>query len=106
METLFLHRGRAVTADDIVFIRQLIAEHPEASRRALSKQLCEAWNWRQPNGALHDMVCRGLLLALHRAGHIELPAVRHAPPIRCPAVAMRAPSPAWRAWMLPRCMPA
>jgi hypothetical protein len=26
------------------------------------------------------MVCRGLMLALHRAGHIELPPVRHAPP--------------------------
>jgi len=47
MQTLFLHGGRAVTANDIVFIRQLIAEHPEASRRALSKQLCEAWNWQQ-----------------------------------------------------------
>ena len=80
METLFLHRGRTVTADDIVLIRQLIAEHPQASRRALSQKLCVAWNWRQPNGALRDMVCRGLMLALHRAGHIELPKVRHVPP--------------------------
>ena len=80
MDTLFSHRGRAVTAADIAFIRQLIAEHPRASRRALSQILCVAWNWRQPNGALRDMVCRGLMLALHRAGHIELPKVRHIPP--------------------------
>jgi len=80
MDTLFSHRGRAITAADIALVRQLIAEHPQASRRALSQALCEAWNWRQPNGALRDMVCRGLMLALHRAGHIELPAVRHAPP--------------------------
>ena len=46
----------------------------------MSQQLCEVWNWRQPNGALRDMVCRGLMLALHRAGHIELPKVRHRPP--------------------------
>lgn len=46
------------------------------SRRRLSAQLCEAWQWKQANGALCDMVCRGLLLMLHRAGEIELPAVR------------------------------
>jgi hypothetical protein len=38
--------------------------------------LCEAWQWKQANGALRDMVCRGLLLMLHRAGEIELPPVR------------------------------
>lgn len=70
------HRGRTVTDADVVFIRQLIAAHPRASRRALSKKLCEAWNWVQPNGVPRDMVCRGLMLALHRAGHIELPPVR------------------------------
>jgi hypothetical protein len=73
------HRGRAVTADDIVQIRELIAAHPQASRRRLSALLCEAWNWRQRNGCLRDMVCRGLMLELHRAGLIELPATRHSP---------------------------
>lgn len=70
------YRGRVVTDADITFIRDLIGGHPGASRRALSRKLCEAWNWVQPNGALRDMVCRGLLLALHRAGHIELPPAR------------------------------
>ena len=70
------YRGRAVTAEDIVFIRQFIAENPSMSRRKLSAKLCEAWDWKQANGALCDMVCRGLLLMLHRAGEIELPATR------------------------------
>jgi hypothetical protein len=74
------YRGRTVTAEDIGFIRKLLAEHPAASRRALSAKLCEAWQWKQANGALCDMVCRGLLLMLHRAGQIELPAVRYQPP--------------------------
>lgn len=65
-----------VTAEDIVFIRQFIAQNPGASRRRLSAKLCEAWQWKQANGALRDMVCRGLLLMLHRAGQIELPPVR------------------------------
>ena len=30
----------------------------------------------QPNGQLKDGVCRGLMLALHRAGHITLPPAR------------------------------
>ncbi len=71
------YRGRTVTDADVVFIRQLIGAHPTLSRRALSKKLCEAWNWIQPNGVLRDMVCRGLMLALHRAGHIELPPVHY-----------------------------
>lgn len=76
------HRGRAITAEDILYIRELIAAQPNQSRRALSKKLCEAWQWRQPNGALRDMVCRGLLLMLDRAGQITLPPVsyvRHNP---------------------------
>ena len=70
------YRGRVVTAEDIVQIRQLIAENPTASRRRLSTLLCEAWQWKQANGALRDMVCRGLLLMLHRAGEIGLPPIR------------------------------
>ena len=80
MDVKFTYRGRVLHAPDIAFIQALIDAHPEASRRALSKQLCERWDWRQPNGQLRDMVCRGLMLALHRAGHIELPPVRCRPP--------------------------
>jgi Domain of unknown function (DUF4338) len=73
------YRQRVITDAEVVFIRRLIAEHPQASRRELSYLLCEAWNWRQANGALRDMVCRGLMLHLHRAGVIELPPVRLRP---------------------------
>jgi hypothetical protein len=69
-----------VTAEDIAELRTLIASQPEASRWMLSKKVCEAWDWRQTNGALQAMVCRGLMLMLHRAGHIELPAVRKVMP--------------------------
>jgi hypothetical protein len=73
------YRGKLVTAEDILSIRELIAAHPRFSRRRLTQKLCEAWQWKQTNGALRDMVCRGLLLMLHRAGHIELPAVKFEP---------------------------
>ena len=65
----------------------MILAHPHASRYELSRRLCEAWNWKQANGVPRDMVCRGLLLQLDRAGAIELPAVRRRPPnplvLRC-----------------------
>jgi len=40
------------------------------------KPLCEAWSWRQPNGALKDNACRDLLLRLQDRGLVQLPAVR------------------------------
>ena len=71
-----VYRGRSITSQEIAFIRQLISDRPELSRWKLSRELCQAWQWKQANGALRDMVCRGLLLLLHRAGEIELPPVR------------------------------
>ena len=73
---LLRYRGRDLGEKDAAFIRCLIEQHPSASRLRLSQLLCEAWGWKQPNGALCDVVCRGLMLALHRAGHIVLPAPR------------------------------
>jgi hypothetical protein len=72
----YRYRGRNITGSEILFLRQFIADHPELSRYALSRKLCELWQWKQANGALRDMVCRGLLLVLDRAGEIQLPAVR------------------------------
>ena len=74
MSLQFRYRGKVVTDVDIALIRQLILDNPNDSRWALSKKLCRAWNWIQHNGTLKDMVCRGLMLELHRAGHIRLPA--------------------------------
>ena len=90
MQGTLSYRHRVITEDDLVFIRRLIAEHPGLSRRRLSAKLCEAWNWVQPNGALRDMVCRTMMLMLHREGLIELPPVRFVP--RNPMVERNAPS--------------
>ena len=76
MQETLSYRHRTITEDDLAFIRKLIAEHPDLSRWKLSRKLCEAWNWVQANGAMRDMVCRSMMLMLHRRGLIELPAVR------------------------------
>jgi hypothetical protein len=87
------YRGRVVSSEDILYIKDLIAASPQESRRTLSKKLCEAWQWKQAHGALRDMVCRGLLLMLERAGHIELPPVKFVP--HNPLAQRVRPSPMW-----------
>jgi hypothetical protein len=74
VEATLTYRGRVITPSDLATIRARLATTPGLSRRALSFALCEAWQWRQPNGTPCDAICRGLLLWLHRAGHIQLPA--------------------------------
>ena len=76
MAETWRYRGQEIGSEQIVFLREFIRTHPTSSRWKLSRQLCEALGWRQANGALRDMVCRGLLLMLERAGQIELPPVR------------------------------
>src|SRR5580704_2839045 len=67
------YRSRDITSEEILFIRRLISDRPELSRWKLSRELCEAWQWKQANGALRDMVCRGLLLMLPCAGDPRQP---------------------------------
>ena len=90
MQPPLSYRHRLITDEELVLIRRLIAEHPQSSRRNLSEKLCQAWNWVQANGALRSMVCRGLMLMLHRQGLIELPPVRRV--LRNPRVERSAPA--------------
>lgn len=73
MEIVATYRGRSVTESDIAVVKEIIAGHPEGSRRFISQEVCRAWKWRQANGVLKDMVCRSLLLLLQSEGLIKLP---------------------------------
>lgn len=79
MEEPIRYRGRTISDEQIRFIRELIVHHSGASRWRLSRLLCEAWAWRHANGTVCDAQCRGLMLFLHRGGHIQLPARKKAP---------------------------
>ena len=76
MAETWRYRGQEIGGEQLAFLREFIQAHPTSSRWKLSRQLCEALGWKQANGALRDVVCRGLLLMLERAGQIELPPVR------------------------------
>jgi hypothetical protein len=73
MELDVKYRGLIATTEEVAFIKKLIEEIPNISRRALSIKLCQEWNWRQANGQLRDMVCRSFLLRVEEAGYIKLP---------------------------------
>ena len=73
MELGIKYRGRMATTEDIELINSLMADYPGDSRRALSAKFCKSTNWVQANGNLRDMVARGFMLSLYRAGFINLP---------------------------------
>ena len=79
MEIDIVYRNRHITRKDIAFIRALIANNPDKSRWFISRELCRQWNWTQPNGALKDMIARGLLLRLESDGFVALPPRKRTP---------------------------
>jgi hypothetical protein len=66
-------QGRTLSSDDLARVRALIAQHPDWHRTALSRHLCELWDWRNGAGRLKDMAARTLLLKLQARGWIALP---------------------------------
>jgi len=71
------YSGRLFGPAEIKRVRAIILAHAQASRQQLSYRVCEAFDWRKPDGSLKDMSCRVALLRMHREGLIELPAPRH-----------------------------
>jgi hypothetical protein len=54
-----------------------MAQHPEITRTALSRKVCDILHWYRPNGQPNDMTCRVTLNRLEKMGLITLP-----PPIQ------------------------
>jgi hypothetical protein len=65
--------NRKIGHNELEQIEGLIATAGERGRTYISKQLCQLWDWRLPNGQLRDIACRDLLRRLERGGLIQLP---------------------------------
>jgi hypothetical protein len=72
-ERVYRIRGRNIGDEELRLIRKIISLHGTEGRSAISRILCEQWNWRQANGLLMDRGCRVMLLALEKKGEINLP---------------------------------
>ena len=65
--------GRDFSAADQATIGALLAGQPTANRARLSRLVCEALEWRRPDGRLKDMSCRVAMLRMQAHGLIQLP---------------------------------
>jgi hypothetical protein len=70
---LFQYRSRPLGEGDVAFIKEVISRHYDKGRSYISRTLCEAWSWLQPNGKLKEYAARDLLLRLEEQGYISLP---------------------------------
>jgi hypothetical protein len=79
MNELIRYRGKLFGQKEIDEIREIISNNQGKDRTFISREICRRWNWRQINGVLKDIICRGLLLHLESKGLIRLPPRRHPP---------------------------
>jgi hypothetical protein len=83
--------GRTFSQDILARITETVRAEPEISRRRLSLRVCEWMNWHNAAGRAQEMSCRKTLLALHRQGMIELPALEHRYGFQGPRAALACP---------------
>ncbi len=69
--------GREFTSLEIDGIRQLITDHPTATRARLSRLVCEQIGWLRDGGRLKDMSCRVAMLRMQDDGLLQLPPPRN-----------------------------
>ncbi len=69
--------GRIFTAKEIDWMRNLITVNPGHHRLALSRIVCQQFQWLRPDGRLKDMSCRVAMLRMHRDGLICLPSPKN-----------------------------
>lgn len=76
MSTTHRYCGRVFSAEELDWIRDLIASDVRLNRAELSRQVCDKLGWKKADGHRKDMSCRVAMLRMHRDGLIELPPPR------------------------------
>lgn len=71
-----LCQGRRLSPDQLCWLRQWIADHPQWSRKRLSRELCQHWDWRNERGQLKDFAACSLLEKLEARSWVVLPDLR------------------------------
>jgi len=66
--------GRRFEPQDLHRLQDWIDQRAERSRRALSVELAQLWDWHNGRGQLRDMAVRLLLNRLEQRGCLQLPA--------------------------------
>jgi len=50
MENQRIIHGRTITTEDVTAIQEFVQNHPDWSRRRLSREMCVIWDWRIAKG--------------------------------------------------------
>jgi len=66
-------RGRTFSLHDLEIVQTCVVKYYGRGRTYISREICKALNWRQPNGWLKDRACRDVLRHLDSLGVIKLP---------------------------------
>lgn len=72
--------GRALTANELALIGEVVASCRGVSRTELAHTVCELLDWRRANGGLKSRECWALLEQLEAAGELRLPVRRATKP--------------------------
>ena len=68
--------GRNFSQAELTWLKELIADKPELTRKDLSVHFCRDVGWLKPDGGLKDMSCRVAMLKMEKDGHLVLPPPR------------------------------
>lgn len=69
-------QGRTLLGTELLELQNLIATHPQWSRKKLARTLCLQWGWQTPTGQLKTFAARSLLLKLEQRQGLKLPPLR------------------------------
>jgi Domain of unknown function (DUF4338) len=76
MEPELVCQGRCISAEQLLWLGQWIGDHPQWSRKRLSRELCQEWDWRNGCGRVKDFASRAFLEKLAARGLVVLPALQ------------------------------
>jgi len=78
--------GLTFAKETIGDIQRTVDVNPAISRRSLSKQLCESFDWRSATGRLKEIACCKAISTLHSLGLVCLPEASPVPGFMAPTV--------------------
>jgi len=76
MEPELVCQGRRVSGEQLLWLAQWITDHPQWSRKRLSRELCQEWDWHNGRGQIKDFAARAFLEKLAARGLVVLPALQ------------------------------
>jgi len=76
MERELVCQGRRITREQLLWFGQWIGDHRQWSRKRLSRELCQEWDWRNARGQIKDFAARSFLEKLAARGLLVLPALQ------------------------------